>query len=145
MAALAIGARSPKNLLPAPNRQVWLIACGGAAASLLDGVTTFIGLRHGKGESNAFQALAIHHYGLAAFIAVRVLGGIAMFALVAALFRRWSGWKRRALFALAALTVAMTALFVLNNASVLLFRERLVPPSYVHLVDVRVGNLVGAS
>jgi hypothetical protein len=143
MAVTMIRGRGPKHLLLGANHQIWLIACGGAFVSLLDGVTTFIGLRHGKGEENAFQALAIHRYGLGVFIVVRVLGGVAMFLLVAALFRRWTGWRRRLLFAIAAVTVSATALFVLNNASVLLFSQRLVPPSYVHLIDVRMQELVG--
>jgi Domain of unknown function (DUF5658) len=143
MAAMIVGARGPKDLLSGTNRELWLIAWGGASVALLDGLTTFIGLRNGKGEENAFQALAIHRYGLGLFIVVRVLGGIAMFVLVAALVRRWSGWRRRVLFALAAATVAATGVFVLNNASVLFFRQRIVPPSYVHVVDVHVGRLAG--
>jgi len=124
------------------DRTVRLVAYGGAVVSLLDGLTTFVGLRGQRaGEVNTFQAFAIRRFGLSTVIELRVLAGAAIFVVSAALFSRCSGWQRRVLVAVTAVGLLATLAFVLNNAGVLVLNHRLVPPSYLHALDTQARHL----
>lgn len=137
-------AASNSNAAASNSNTVRLVAYGGAVASLIDGMTTFIGLRSRRaGEVNTFQAFAIRHYGLSTVIELRVLAGAAIFVVSAAIFSRCSGWQRQLLVAVAGVGLLSTVAFDFNNAGVLLFHHRLVPPSLLHALDVQIRHLLG--
>jgi hypothetical protein len=130
----------PRRSAAAARFIVW----SGTLASLLDGLTTFVGLRHHNiGEANAFQVLVMQRYGLAGAVILRVLFGTAVFVLLAGLFGYARGWSRRMLFAIASLGVLVTTAFVVNNLDVLYLHHVLVPRSYVHLIYTLAERVIG--
>ncbi len=121
-----------------------LILLTGMLVTILDGLTTFTGLHERNiGEANVVQALAIQRYGLGGAIALRVVVGTTVFAFLAWLFGRWTGWGRHLLFLTAVAGIATTTTFVANNLSVLYLQHTLLPSAYLHGVYAAAVHLSG--
>src|SRR5579863_5959464 len=89
----------------------------GSLACLLDGFTTWAGLRESGHfyERTPFMAELISSLGLNVTVVASVVIRVGVFCFLAACLRRFSGWRRDALAGLGLAAVCSVWLIVLSN------------------------------